>query len=106
VTAANTLAMALTGLLGWIGVLVSLAGLAVSLYNLGLSRWTPLLAGGFGLQMVLGLFHRVWPFVAQRGLGFGYTPSVFVVTTLLSVVAGSLIVAGVAGLLSELKSRG
>lgn len=93
-------------LAGWLGVILSIVGLVVACMALGHSRWAIALAAGFGIDSMLGLFYRVaTPLLSRGTLGPASFQGVFVVTTLLGVVGTAAMVAGVAGVLSELKAR-
>lgn len=89
---------------GGVSVLLLLAGLGVSIVHIGRTRWALPLAGGFGLQALVSLLYRLMPFVLRSLTPETYQVT-FLVTSVLSSIAMAAIVAGVAGLLWELKSR-
>jgi alkylation response protein AidB-like acyl-CoA dehydrogenase len=87
-------------LMGWLGVLVSVAGVAVSAFAIGRTRWALVLLGGFAGEAVTGLFYRIVPrLYAFTGTGNWQIPYLF--GSVLGLAAHAAVVAGVAGLLYE-----
>ena len=87
-------------LMGWLGVLVSLAGAAVSAFSIVRTRWALVLLGGFAGEAVTGVFYRIMP----RLFGFVGTGSwqvPYLLGSVLGLAAHAAVVAGVAGLLHE-----
>jgi hypothetical protein len=85
-------------LLGWLGVLVSVAGAAASAFAIGRTRWAFVLLGGFAGEAVTGLFFRIVPrLYGFVGSGSWQVPYLF--GGLLGLAAHVAVVAGVAGLL-------
>jgi hypothetical protein len=89
----------LTELVSWLSLLVSVAGMAVSAFGLGRTRWAFVLLGGFTGETVAGLFFRIAPRVLS--FGGGTWQGGYLVVSLLSLAAHAAVVAGVAGLLYE-----
>jgi hypothetical protein len=90
---------------GWMSVLVSLAGAAVCGAQLGRVRRAGLLMAGFGLQALVSGFYRLFTLLAIRGAASGLGAGLAVVS-LVSVLGGVAVVAGVAGLLADLRRAG
>jgi hypothetical protein len=92
-------------LFGWLHLLPSIAGFAISLASLGRSRWAAVLTLGFGAQVLAQLFYRVASRLFVGGLmrpgGAGAGLAMAGLIGLLGAVA---IVVGVAGLLREGRS--
>ncbi|MET0551680.1 MAG: hypothetical protein ABW221_01490 [Vicinamibacteria bacterium] len=87
-------------LVGWLGVLVSIAGAVVCAFAIGRTRWALVLLGGFLGEAVTGLFYRIVPRVfGIVGSGNWQVPYLF--GGLLGLLAHAAVVAGVAGLLYE-----
>lgn len=92
-------------LFAWLHLLPSIAGVAVSVANLGRSRWAALLAAGFAAQVLVQAFYRV----AALALGAGAMRSTgigggFALASLIGFAAAVAIVVGVAGLLKDARS--
>jgi hypothetical protein len=96
----------LTGLLAWLHLLPSIGGLAVGIANIGRSRWAPLLAAGFGVEVLVQLYYRVATLAigagAMRPMGIG---AGFALASLLGFAGAVAIVIGVAGLLNDARRR-
>ena len=87
-------------LLGWLGVLVSIAGAVACAFAIGRTRWALVLLGGFVGEAVTGLFYRIVPrLFGFVGSGNWQVPYLF--GSLLGLAAHAAVVAGVAGLLYE-----
>jgi hypothetical protein len=87
-------------LMGWMGVLVSIAGVVVTAFSIGRTRWALVLLGGFAGQAVTGVFYRIVPrLFGFVGSGNWQVPYLF--GSLLGLAAHVAVVAGVAGLLYE-----
>jgi hypothetical protein len=87
-------------LVSWVGVLVSLAGAAVSAFAIGRTRWALVLLGGFVGEAVTGVFYRIVP----RLFGFvgsGNWQLPYLLGGVLGLAAHAAVVGGVAGLLYE-----
>lgn len=87
-------------LAGWLGVLVSLAGAAVSAFAIGKTRWALVLLGGFTGEAVAGLSYRILPRLFGV-VGSGNWQLPYLLGSLLGLAAHAAVVAGVAGLLYE-----
>jgi hypothetical protein len=88
----------------WLGVLVAVGGAVVSGLNLGRSRWAPILLGGFVAEVIASLFFRA----ASLGLRSGSLQAsgigvAFLVANLLGLIGQGSIVAGLAGMFSDLR---
>ncbi len=90
---------------GWLSVLVSLAGAGVCAAQLGRVRRAGLLMAGFGLQALVSAFYRLFTLLALHGSASGLGAGLAVVS-LVSVLGGAAVVAGVAGLLADLRRAG
>lgn len=92
--------------LGWVHLLVALAGLVVCVLHAARSRWLWVLAGGFAAEAAVSASHRLVMLALGRGLlEGGRLGGVFLVTTLAGLAAWVAIVGGLAGLLAELGKR-
>lgn len=95
----------LRDMVGWLSVLPAIAGLIVSVLNLGRSRWVGLLVGGFAVETVVSVFYRLATLMIGRGsmsaTGFGLS---FTLASLVGLLANTAIVGGLAGVLSELRA--
>jgi hypothetical protein len=83
----------------WLYLLPPLAGAAFCLTRLGESKWAPLLAGVFLVQAALSLFYRLTTLFGWYGGMYQY---VFLLTSLVGLLAELAIVAGIAGLFWDL----
>jgi hypothetical protein len=90
---------------GWMSVLVSLAGAGVCAAQLGRVRRAGLLMAGFGLQALVSGFYRLLTLLSIRGAASGLAAGLALVS-LLSVLGGVAVVVGVAGLLSDQRRAG
>jgi len=88
---------------GWLSVVVSLGGLAVSALHLGRVRWAGVLTTGFALQALVSCFYRLFTLVALRPAGLG---AALALVSLVGVAGNVAIVAGVAGILFEARRPG
>jgi len=90
--------------IGWLSVLLALGGSVLSALHVRRTTWAAVLAGGFGLQAFTMAVARIAVVMVSRGgTGPDLISTVFLLTSLLGLVASGAIVAGVAGVLSELK---
>ena len=87
-------------LLGWLSVLVSIAGAVASAFAIGRTRWAYVLLGGFAGEAVTGLFYRIVPRL-YGFVGTGNWQSPYLFGSLLGLAAHMAVVVGVAGLLYE-----
>jgi hypothetical protein len=87
--------------LGWLGVLLSLAGCLGCAMHLGRTKWAALLAAGFGLLTVVNAFYRVATLFLARPGGAAGIEGAFAFAQLLGLGANAAIVGGVIGLLAE-----
>lgn len=87
---------------GWLSVLVSVAGLVVCALQLGRLRWAGVLMGGFALEALVSAFYRVFTLLALRAGGAGLGAALSLVS-LIGVLGHVAIVVGVAGLLADLR---
>jgi hypothetical protein len=95
----------LRDIVAWLSLLPSLAGVILCAIYLRRSRWAGVLLGGFALQAILSGFYNVATAFMGGGMpmdsvGVG---AALLVASVLALVANGAIVAGVAGLLYELK---
>jgi hypothetical protein len=92
----------LMGLVGVLGILVSVAGAVACGFAIGRTRWALVLMGGFIGEAVTGIFYRIMPTVfSYTGGGSWQVP--YLLGSLLGLAAHAAVVAGVAGLLFETK---
>ena len=95
-------AMMLAQAVGLLHVVVGLAGAVVAGLYLGRSRFAPLLLVGFATEAVVAVAYRVLPMVlGAAGRGVESWGAMYLVLTLVGVLAQAAIVAGVAGLLKD-----
>ena len=91
----------LQGLMGWLGLLVSAAGFAVSVVHRQRSRWGGLLLLGFGAELAASLFYRVAPvFLGSLG-GYDFLQPMYLLASLVGLAGHAAVVGAVAGLLLE-----
>ena len=88
----------------WLSLLVAVGGAVVSGMNLGRSRWAPILLGGFVAEVIASLFFRA----ATLGLRSGALQTsgvgvAFLVGNLLGLIGRGAVVAGLAGMFSDLR---
>ena len=87
----------------WLSVLVSASGAVVSGLNLERSRWAPILLGGFVAETIALLFFRAASFALRSGsLHASGAGVVFLVALLLGLIGRGTVVAGIAGMFSDL----
>jgi hypothetical protein len=91
----------------WLSFFVAATGAVVSGLNLGRSRWAPILLGGFVAETIASLFFRA----ASLGLRSGALQTsgigvAFLVANLLGLIGQGTIVAGLAGMFSDLRRSG
>jgi hypothetical protein len=97
--------MILREAVGWLSVIVALAGAGVCAAQLGRVRFAGVLMGGFALQALVSAFYRVFSLLALRGSASGLTAGLAAVS-LVGLLGSAIVVAGVAGLLAELRRAG
>lgn len=92
-------------IIGLVAVLPPLAGAVVSGMHLGRTRWAGLLFAGFAAETVLSAFFRLASLLIRKGVlsSSGIAPA-FGAASLLGFVAMAAVVAGVAGILGELRA--
>jgi hypothetical protein len=90
----------LMGLVGVLGILVSVAGAVACAFAIGRTRWALVLMGGFVGEAVTGIFYRVVPALVSYTSG-GSWQLPYLLGSLLGLAAHAAVVAGVAGLLFE-----
>lgn len=89
---------ALMGLVGVLGILVSVAGAVACAFAIGRTRWALVLLAGFAGEAVTGVFYRVMPTVfSYTGSGNWQLP--YLLGSVSGLAAHAAVVAGVAGLL-------
>jgi hypothetical protein len=92
----------LMGLVGVLGILVSVAGAIACAFAVGRTRWALVLMAGFAGEAVTGIFYRVMPTVfSYTGSGSWQLP--YLLGSLVGLAAHAAVVAGAAGLLFEAK---
>lgn len=90
--------------LGWLHVLVALAGAAVCTVHASRSRWLWVLAGGFAAEAAVSASYRLVTLALGRGvLDSSRLEGVFLVTSFAGLAAWAAIVAGLAGLLADVR---
>ena len=87
--------------LGWLYVLVALAGMILCALHLGRTLWSALLMGGFAVEAATGAFYRVGTRLLATSGGYSSLQSVFLIMSAIGLLARLAIVGGVAGLLGE-----
>lgn len=93
---------ALQQAVGWLDVLVALAGVVVCAVNLGRSRWVWVLLGGFGIDAFVSTAFRVSSILMGTGtLTYSHLGELFLLLSFLGIVGSTAIVAGLALLLRE-----
>lgn len=89
----------------WLSVLVALAGAVVSGLSLGRSRWATFLLGGFVAEATALACSRVAVLAIRNGvLAAPSVAVVFAATSLLALAGRGAVVAGVAGVLADLRT--
>ena len=97
---------ALQGLLSGLHVLVALAGIGVSVFYLGRSRWAALLAAAFTVEAFVAVSYRVLIFLANRGsMSYEALQPAYLVLGLLGVLSSAAVVTGLAFILGALPRR-
>jgi hypothetical protein len=86
-------------MLGWLGFLVSAAGLVVTALHFRRSRWGWLLVLGFGVETGVSLFYRLPP--AMLGGYGGGMQAIYLLMSLVGLAGRAALVGGVAGVLLE-----
>ncbi len=96
-----------SGLIGWLSVLPSVAGTIVSLVYFNRSRWGLMLLAGFSLQAASSIVERAAVLFMGRVIPAAATNMGLVLAVCggLLLIANSAIVCGIAGLLYDLGSR-
>jgi hypothetical protein len=90
---------------GWLGVLMAAVGALVSGLNLGRSRWAAALLGGFVAELIALVFFRVAALGIRSGaLQASSVGVAFFVASLLGLMGRGTVIAGLAGMFSELGS--
>lgn len=89
-------------MVGWLYVLVAASGAVLCGMSLARSRWAMLLTGAFATEALIQAFTRLAVvLVRNSGLAASSLGAVFLLASLVSLVARGAVVAGVAGVLSE-----
>src|SRR5687768_15148391 len=88
-------------IVGWLGMLPSVAGCIVCLRHLERSRWVALLLGAFAFEVALGLIQRVSAMflgtvVSSSSANIGL---IYAGLAALGLLANAAVVVGIAGLL-------
>jgi hypothetical protein len=94
----------LMGLVGVLGILVSVAGAVACAFAIGRTRWAIVLLAGFAGEAVTGIFYRIMPtlFSYTGGSYAGASWQLpYLLGSVLGLAAHAAVVAGVAGLLFE-----
>ena len=92
-------------LLGLVSVLPAIAGIVVAAVHLRGSRWAPLLLGGFAIEAGVGILVRVAAIlISRQSMEPTRVQLLFSVAGLVGFAGNAAIVAGVAGLLSQLRA--
>jgi hypothetical protein len=94
-------------LLGWLSLVLSVAGVVVSAPHLKRSRWTALLFGAFLLQTLIQIATRfaLPRMITGSSADVPRVPLFFLSTSVLGVVAYAAFVVAAAGLISELAGQ-
>ena len=88
---------------GWLHVLVSLAGVVVCAVNLRRSRWVWVLLAAFGLDAFVSTAYRVFSVLVGKGtLSYSSLGTLFLLLSFLGIVASVAVVGGLAALLGEM----
>jgi hypothetical protein len=94
--------MALTQAVGWLHVLVALAGVVVCAMNLGRSRWVVVLLGGFCADALVSAAYRVSNLLVTGGqLTYSQLGGLYLLLSFLGIMGSAAIVGGLALLLGE-----
>ena len=90
---------------GWLSLLVAVSGVVVSALNLARSRWAPVLLGGFLADTIASIFFRAAALGLRSGaLEASKVGPAFFVASLLGLIGQGTIVAGLAGMFSDLRT--
>ncbi|MEO8359165.1 MAG: hypothetical protein ABI672_03965 [Vicinamibacteria bacterium] len=93
-------------IIAWTGVLVAGAGAVASGMNISRSKWAVLLTGAFAIETAVLVFFRLAVQFATSGvLGASTVGALFLMASVVGVASRAAIVAGIAGLFSELSQR-
>ncbi len=93
-------------LVGLVSVLPLLAGAVVSAMHLGRTRWAALLFGGFATATVVSAFVRLASVFLRNGtFSTSGVALAFTASSIVGFFAMAAVVAGVAGILDELRSH-
>lgn len=97
---------ALQGVLSGLHVLVALAGIGVSVFYMGRSRWAMLLAAAFGVEAFVSVIYPVLGFMAtHNSISFEALQPAYVLVGLLGVAATAGVVVGLYFVLGALPAR-
>jgi len=89
---------------GWLSVLLALSGATLSALHVRRTAWAAVIAGGFALQAFAMACSRIAIVLITRGdQSAGGMPVLFLLTSLLGLTGSAAIVAGVAGVLAQLR---
>ena len=90
---------------GWLSLLVAVSGVVVSALNLARSRWAPVLLGGFLADTIASIVFRAAALGLRSGaLEASKVGPAFFVASLLGLIGQGTIVAGLAGMFSDLRT--
>src|SRR5262249_47105148 len=96
----------LTEIPAWLSVLTGVAGVVVSAMNIGRTRWATVLLVGFLAETLSMAFSRLALVVVRQRLTTVATlGAAFFLASLIGLAGRVAVVAGVTGLLSELRTR-
>lgn len=88
--------------IGWLHVLVALAGVVVCAVNLHRSRWVLVVLAGFGIEAGVSLVYRAVSILMARGtLAYANVGTLFLLISFVGIVGSATIVGGLAGLLAD-----
>jgi predicted PurR-regulated permease PerM len=90
----------------WLSVLAGVGGVVIAAMNIGRTRWATVLLAGFFAETLAMAFSRL----ALLGVRQGLTTvtalgAAFLLASLIGLAGRVAVIAGVAGLLSELRGR-
>lgn len=88
----------LMDLVGWLGVLVSMAGAAASAFAIGRTRWAIVLLAGFAGEAVTGVFYRLVPHFFSM-IASGSAQTAYFLGGVFGLLSHATVVAGVVGVL-------
>jgi hypothetical protein len=96
----------LTELPAWLSVLVGVAGIVISAMSIGRTRWATVLLGGFVAETLAMAFSRLALLGVRQGLTTTTTlGAAFFLASLIGLAGRAAVIAGVAGLLADLRAR-